>query len=228
MKNRFTLLLFLSIQFFAFSQDCSTFYPFSESSSWQITTYEKPDKVSAIVDYKVTDLSSSSGNETATMSAIVKDKKGKLIAETNYDVICNGDRISIDFKSMMNPQMFKQFSNMETEITGTNLELPNNLAVGQELPDASMDMKISMSGINMNMSTSIKDRKVIGKESVTTPAGTFSCYVISYSSEFNSMGMNQNSSAKQWISEGVGMVKQEDYNSNGKVTSSSLLTAFSK
>jgi hypothetical protein len=162
------------------------------------------------------------------MNTTIKDKKGALIAETDYQVNCSGDVVSIDFKSMMSQHSLKQFENLETEVTGTNLDLPNNLSVGQELPDASMNIKINMSGINMETAININNRKVIGKEDVTTPAGTFNCYVISYSTDLSTMGMNQSSNAKQWITEGVGMVKQEDYNKKGKISSSSLLTAFSK
>jgi hypothetical protein len=211
------------------SQDCSTFYPFSEGTTMQITSYGTNKKVAAIVDYTVKDVSTVSGVETATMNTTIKDKKGELIAESEYEMSCTGDRVSIDFKSMMSPQIVKQFKDLKTEITGTNLDLPNNLSVGQTLPDASMQMKISMSGINMDMATQITNRKVIDTEVVTTPAGTFDCYVITYNTDINmSMGMNQSSNAKQWISEGVGMVKQEDYNDKGKVTSSSLLTSFSR
>jgi len=79
----------------------------------------------------------------------------------------------------------------------------------------------------MDMATHIKNREVIGKETITTPAGIFDCYVISYNIDLNTnMGMSQSNSAKQWIAEGVGMVKQEDYNKKGEITSSSLLTSF--
>lgn len=123
----------------------------------------------------------------------------------------------------------KQFKDMDTEVTGTNLVLPNNLSVGQTLPDASIDIKISMSGINMDVATKIINRKVIGRESITTPAGTFDCYVITSTTELAmTMGMNQSSNAKEWIAEGVGMVKHEDYNKKGKLTNSSLLTALNK
>jgi hypothetical protein len=230
MINKYFSLL-VALLLFTFpilSQECSTFYPFSEGTTMQITSYGANQKIAAIVDYTVTNVSTVSGVETATMNSTIKDKKGELIAETNYEMSCTGDRVSIDFKSMMSPQIMQQFKDMKTEITGTNLDLPNSLSVGQTLPDASMEIKISLSGINMDMATQIKNRKVIDKESVTTPAGTFVCFVITYNSDLNmSMGMSQSNSGKQWISEGVGMVKQEDYNEKGKVTSSSLLTSFS-
>lgn len=222
-------ILFLTSTITMFSQDCSKFYPFSEGTTMEITSYEKNQKVSAIIEYTVENVSNVSGSEVATMNTVIKDKKGKLIMETGYEISCSNDKVSIDFKSMMNPQVMQQFKDMETEVTGTNLVLPNNLSVGQTLPDASVDIKMSMSGINMNIATNTTNREVIGKESITTPAGTFDCYVITYTTEIAmSMGVNQSSSAKEWIAEGVGMVKHEDYNKKGKLTNSSLLTALTK
>ncbi|RMA57172.1 TapB family protein [Ulvibacter antarcticus] len=221
----FTILICCSL---SFSQDCSKFYPLSEGTNFEITNYESNGKVAAKTAYSVTDVNRSNGTEIATINTVIRDKKDKIITETSFEMNCNGDVTSIDFKSLMNSQMLDQFKNMETDISGENLILPNDLSVGQQLPDAKLDISISLSGINMRIATYIRDRKVIAQESVTTPAGTFNCYVISYVIDLDSMGMNRTSTSKQWVSEGVGMVKQEDYNNNGKTTSSSLLTTFNR
>lgn len=205
---------------------CSKFYPLKEGTKAELTSYDKKGKIAAVVDYTILNKTQTSEGEVATMKSSIKDDKGKLIAETEYDVTCDGTKISIDYNSMVSPMMMEQFQNMEYDISGVDLEIPNNLSVGQELPDAEMNMKISMSGININMDLTITNRKVIGKEDVTTPAGTFSCFVITYDMT-TKMGMTQTSNSKQWIAEGVGMVKQEDYQ-RGKVSSSSVLTKFSK
>lgn len=205
---------------------CSKFYPFKEGTKAEITSYDKKGKISAVVDYTILNRTQTSEGEVATMQSSIKDEKGELIAKTEYDVTCDGNKISIDYNSMVSPMMMEQFKNMEYDISGTDLEIPHNLSVGQELPDAQMNMKISMSGINMSMDMTITNRKVIGKEDITTPAGTFNCYVLTYDMN-TKMGITQTSSSKQWIAEGVGMVKQEDYQ-RGKVSSSSVLTKFSK
>lgn len=205
---------------------CSKYYPFKEGTKAEITAYDKTGKTAAVIDYTILKTTKTSEGEVATMKSSVRDEKGKLIAETEYNATCDGNKISIDYKSMVSPMMMDQFKDMEYDISGTDLEIPNNLAVGQTLPDAQMIMNISMSGIKMNMELSITNRKVIGKESVTTPAGTFNCFVIT-SDMTTKMGVSQTSNSKQWIAEGVGMVKQEDYQ-KGKVSSTSLLTAFSK
>jgi len=203
---------------------CSKFYPFKEGTKAEITAYDKKGEKSAIIDYTILKTTQTSEGEVATMKSAVKDENGKLIAETEYNTTCDGTKISIDFKSMVSPMMLDQFKDMEYDISGIDLEIPNNLSVGQTLPDAQMNMNISMSGIKMNMELNITNRKVIGKENVTTPAGTFNCFVIT-SDTTTKMGVTQTSNSKQWISEGVGMVKQEDYQ-KGKLSSRSLLTKF--
>lgn len=219
-----SVILLLTIGM-ANAQNCSTYYPFSEGTTTTITNYGKNEKVAAITQYVVTNIAQNGASEVATIQMRLSDKRGELISESNYDIVCTSDQISIDFNSMISPQMTQQFANMEYEVSGTNLNLPNVLTVGQSLEDANVHLEISVSGIPMNLDFAMTERKVSATETVTTPAGTFECDVIDYKIHMK-MGMNQKGSARQWISPGVGLVKQEDYNNRGKVTSSSLLTAF--
>ncbi|MCB0466493.1 MAG: hypothetical protein KDC78_12600 [Aequorivita sp.] len=205
--------------------DCNKYYPLNEGTKFQITVYDKKEKPSAILDYEIVNVRKSGGDKIGTINSKMTDGNGKQISDTSFDVSCNGEVVSIDFKSLINPQIFEQFGNMDYEITGTNLEWPNDLSVGQKLPDATMDMKISMSGINMNMSVEITDRKVIGKETITSPAGSFNCFVVTSTTDMK-MGMSQHSTSKQWITEKMGTIKSINYDKGGKVTGSSLLTKF--
>jgi len=225
-KQVLVLLAIVSASFTGFTQDCSAFYPFEEGISFQITNYSKKGKVVAVTDHAVNSIITSEGTATATINSIVKDNKGEIITDGEYQIICTGNEVSIDVKSLMSPNMFDQFEGMTTEITGINVVIPSNLSVGQTLPDASMKMDIDMGGIAMSMSVLMTDRTVEGMETITTPAGSFECYVITYTSDIK-MGMNRTGKAKQWLAKGVGMVKQEDYNKKGKLQNTSLLTAFS-
>ena len=226
-KQVLVLLAIVSSTFTGFSQDCSAFYPFEEGISFQVTNYSNKGKVVAVTDHTVNSITTSGETATATINSIMKDKKGEIITDGEYQIICAGNEVSIDVKSLMSPAMFDQFEGMKTDITGTNVVIPSNLSVGQTLPDASMKMDIDMGGISMSMSVFMTDRTVEGTETITTPAGSFDCYVISYTSNIK-MGMNRTGKAKQWLAKGVGMVKQEDYNKKGKITGTSVLTEFSK
>lgn len=220
------LSLFMLVTSIVISQtNCSKFYPLNEGTKFQVTVTDKKDKTSAIIDYNVVNVKNVGNDKVGTINSKMTDKKGKTITDTSFDVSCNGEVVSIDFKSMMNPQTLEQFGNMDYEITGTNMDFPNDLSVGQTLPDSNMDMKINMGGINMNMEMAITDRKVIGKETITTTAGSFDCFVITYITDLK-MGVSQQSTSKQWIAEKVGMVKSENYDKRGNITSRSLLSKF--
>tara|TARA_R100000789_G_C2934246_1_gene130093 strand:- start:42 stop:446 length:405 start_codon:yes stop_codon:yes gene_type:complete len=110
---------------------CSKFYPLKEGTKAELTSYDKKGKIAAVVDYTVLNKTQTSEGEVATMKSSIKDDKGKLIAETEYDVTCDGTKISIDYNSMVSPMMMEQFQNMEYDISGVDLEIPNNLSVGQ-------------------------------------------------------------------------------------------------
>jgi len=224
MKKLFLSLLALASTTSLVAQDvCSVYYPLDQGTTFQITSYDKGDKAAAIINYTVND----AGNDWALLSYDLQDAKGKSVATSEYEIRCENDGVAIDFKSLGAPGLMEQYEDMEVEFTGTNLYIPNNLSAGQELPDSNMLMTINMSPIKMKMTMDITNRKVFGNETVTTPAGTFDCVVLTYDFE-SKMGIKVTGSAKQWLAKGVGLVKQEDYNKKGKRTSWSELTAFNK
>ena len=227
MKTFFTsLLAILLFTSSSYSQsDCSKYYPFKEGAKFTYTNYNKKGKESGEIDYTLINLRNEGGSEVITMSAKIKDKKGNDSMNFAYDISCDGSGISIDYNSLGNMAMLQQFESMDTEISGTNIILPNNLSVGQKLPDSNMNMKISM-GITMEINVNVINREIIAKEKVTTSAGTFDCYVLQVTSIVDMMGKKIISTSKSWFAEGVGMVKQESFDESGKSTNSSKLTAL--
>ncbi|WP_108422788.1 hypothetical protein [Flagellimonas amoyensis] len=207
---------------------CSQYYPLVEGTSLQYTNYDKKGKEEGQMDYKITDVSGSGDTVSATMVLEFSDDKGNTYT-SDYGITCDGNVVRIDFKSLMNEQMMSQFEDVEMDITGTDVELPNNLSVGQALPDSNVNLKMKMAGaVNMNMNVETINRKVEKKESLTTPAGTFDCYVIYSETRTKMMMGNQTVPSRIWLAEGVGMVKQESYNKSGKLMGSTLLTQLSR
>lgn len=215
------LAVILCFQLSIAQGNCSKYYPFEQGTSFQITSYDKNDKPSAVIDYVVKE----SNGDTALLAYEMHDEKGKLILTSEYGISCENDGISIDFNSLAAPGLMEQYKDMEIDVSGTNLYLPNNLSVGQTLPDADLLMNVSMNPINMKMTVKVFDRKVVGEETVTTPAGTFDCIILSQSTE-SKMGVKVTGSSREWYAPEVGMVKQESYNKKGKKIGSSVLTAF--
>ena len=222
------LCALLGAQSFLAAQACSKYYPLEEGVKMEYTLLNGKGKEEGKINYLVTNSHSDGNSSSATMQVQYMDDKGKELFDSEYKLTCEGDQVHIDFESLMSSQMMQQFEDMEMEISGTDLELPNNLSEGQELPDANVHMKVNMGAMNMNMSVETVNRKVEKKESVTTAAGTYDCFVI-YSENKTKMVMaNKTYPSRLWLAEGVGMVKQENYNEKGKLTGSMELSALSK
>ena len=210
--------------------NCSRFYPMEEGSSFEYTSYNKKGKTEGVTNYTIREVSSAGGSTMATFDLKYTDDKGKEIFNSDYNITCTGDGIKIDYKSLFPSQMMKQYEDMgvEMDLSGSDITLPNNLTVGEQMDDANVTMKMSMAGMNMSVTVDQTNRKVEKKESITTPAGTFDCYLITETMNSKAMGASQEFNNKLWLSEGVGMVKQETYKKNGDLMSRMELTKFNK
>lgn len=216
------------VSFLASAQDCSIYYPLEEGVKLEYTLYGNKDKVEGLQTQEITGVETTSEGLHAQMHITFRDEKGNDVYEMDYGFLCAGDVVRIDFQSLMSGPMLQQNPDLEAEITGTDIEWPNDLSVGQELPDANVSMKMNMGGINMNMEMDISARKVERKETVTTPAGTFDCFVVYSETHSKMMLANQTFPSRTWLAEGVGMVRNESYNKNGKLTARMELTAVSR
>ncbi|WP_419212537.1 hypothetical protein ACNR9Q_00055 [Maribacter sp. X9] len=230
MKQLFyTVITFFAVLNFGIAQEgCSKFYPMTKGVSMEYTNYNKKGKVEGVSSFKVTEVNSNGATTNATMAINLTDEKGKEIYNTDYKLSCTGTMVTLDYESILPSEMMKQYGDMDIEITGNDIEIPNDLSVGQNLADANVSMKINMGAMNMNMAVDMLNRKVEKKESITTPSGTYDCYVLYSENHSKVMMANQVYPSRVWLSEGVGMVKQETYKKNGDLMSSTMLTAYSK
>jgi hypothetical protein len=201
-----------------------------EGTSFQYTMTNKKGKTEGVTDYSITNVENSGGVTTATMKMKFTDEKGKEIMISDYKMSCKGGSVKIDYNSLVPSNMMKQYTDMgvEMDISGTDIELPNNLSVGQDLADANVAMTIKMTGMKMTVKVDQINRKVEKKESITSPAGTFECFVLTQDNISETMGAKQTMQSKLWLAEGVGMVKQETYNKKGELMNKSELTSFKK
>lgn len=234
MKNKATfllaaLLLLISTSIFSQNSACENGYlAFKEGVSMELTHYDKKGKPSAITKQEIVSVASIDNGFKATVEMENTDEKGKNPGSGSYDITCKGSTMFIDMRSMLNPEATAGMKDMEMEISGDAMEFPNDLSPGQNLPDGKMEMKASMNGMAlMTMKFSITNRKVEAAESVTTPAGTFDCIKMTQETEVQSI-FKMKSKTATWYAKGVGMVKTENYDKNGKVEGSSVLTKFQR
>ena len=223
------VLVFICINANA-QNSCSKFYPLIEGSSFEYTNTNKKGKTEGVTSYTISSVTQEGATAVAKYDLKYLDKKGKELYKSNYSIRCSENGINIDYESLIPSQMMSKYKDMgmEMDISGTDIEIPNNLSVGKELADANVTVNIDMGAIKMNISVDMRDRKVIKKENITTSAGTFDCYVLTQQITSKTMGANIQMSSRIWLAEGVGMVKQETYKKNGDLMSKTELTKYSK
>jgi len=118
----------------SFAQSCSKFYPMAEGTTFQYTNYNKKGKTEGVANYKVTDVSVTGETTQATMAIDLRDEKGKEVFTTSYTFSCADNKVVIDYESLLPGDMISQMGDMEMEITGNDIEVPNDLTVGETYP----------------------------------------------------------------------------------------------
>lgn len=223
------IVTLLAVNLSIAQNNCSQFYPMKEGSSFEYANFDKKGKSEGTVNYTISSVVQDGSAIIATFDLKYTDDKDKDLFKSNYTIKCENGIVRIDYKSLFPSQMMQQYSEMgiEMDISGTDIELPNDLTVGQELADANIAVALSMSGIKINTTIDQVNRKVEKKEKVTVAAGVFDCYLITETNITKTMGATIEMDAKIWLAEGIGLVKQESYKRNGNLMSSTELTKFS-
>lgn len=208
---------------------CDLYFPQAEGTTLLYQGTDKKDKPTGTYSYTIL---KKEGN-TRTIEAMFADKKGEEQGRFTYDVVCEGSTIKIDMRSFIANMSAGLPDGFEVRGEVSYLELPGNLSVGQSLPDGQMSMEIYSDGNKFSeMDIAMTNRRVSRQESVTTPAGTFECWVLE--SDFESktrietpLGSGPAISFKgrsvDFLAVGVGLVRAESYNKNDKFMGATVL-----
>ncbi|NDK56464.1 TapB family protein [Pontibacter fetidus] len=241
MKKRsfwFLLLFVVATIFWApvstLAQDCAGYYLLKNNTEYELINYDKKDKLTGRVLYKVTSVNSSPGKTEATIHSKILDEKGKLTTEGDYTVSCQDGSMLIDMRSMVNPDMLAAYQNMEVKMEGDQMDYPSTLTTGQKLKDGtiSIDVLDKQSGQPLtSMVMTITGRTVGNTESINVPAGAYNAFKINQDLELQTkaMGMKMPATRMQTIEyfvPGVGLVRTETYR-NGKLLAYSVLNRIS-
>ncbi len=226
-KIFFVIILALCVSGFANAQDCG----FYNLSAGMVTTYQNLDakgKVTSTVRSTCMDVNNIGGAIIYKIKSEYADAKNKNLSTKEYTMKCEDGKFSVDMQSLVDPKSMDAFKDMEVSIDSKDLIYPSNLIGGQELPDASIKISAASGSVTlMNLVVNITNRKVVGTESVTVPAGTFECFKITYDVETKMM-FKVNASVAEYISKGVGNVKTETFDKKGNVSASTILVELKK
>lgn len=211
------------------AQDCKMYFPDKVGTIREQTNFDKKGKSTGSVNQEIVARDVSGSTTSVTVNSKAFDKDGKELSANQMIIKCNNGVFSIDMKDYIDKSMLEAYKDMEIIINGDNLAFPSGLKVGDKLENASVNIVVKNQGVVlMNWTITISNRIVAAKENITTTAGTFECYKITYDTQTKTRIMTINTKAADWMSEGVGSVKLETYDKNGKMLNYSLLTKLKK
>lgn len=225
------LIILAGLIFFIVTANAQeTFFPTKEGSVMTYKSFDKKGKESGMTRYTIKNVKILNKDIDITYMVESFDAKEALVYSDEITIHQKGDVLYMDMSNFINKAGFQQNGEIpaELEITGNNMEIPVNPQAGASLPDASVTMAMKMGFISMKMAAEITNRKVESVEDMTVAAGTFKC--VKFTSDVNAtvMGMNVKSKSIEWYSKGIGMVKTESYDKNGKLQSYTELVDLKK
>ena len=205
------------------AQSCSQYLPLTEGYTYDLTSYSKKGKETGKVTYKVLNVSDADNGEQAEVEFVNTDQKGEQTASGSYTMTCTEEGLAIESTAYYPSENLESLEGFEFSMEGDDVFIPNVLSEGMELPDATLNINITAPMV-MTFTMTITDRKVIGQETITTPAGTFECWKISQTSILQ-MGMSFEVQSIEYYAKGVGMVRSESYR-NDKLQGYSEITSI--
>lgn len=227
MKNITGLLIMLMVAISAKAQNCEGFFPMKQGAVIETQSFNPKDKLQGMHRQTILAVDQVDEGVAIKVKSEQLDEKGKPSFEQELNMRCVDDVFYMDMKDMLDPKTMGGFQDMEVSVSGVDLEFPGIMQVGQTLNNGNIKMSVSSSGFTvMNMEVKILNRKVEAYEPVTTPAGTFDCFKISYDIEMKTV-VNVKAKGTDWVAKNVGVVKSEQYDKNGKLTGYTLLSRFS-
>lgn len=212
------------------SADCGSYAWFKKGAKLQYEVTSTASKENYMSSMEVQDVRHE-GRKTIA-SILSSDQEGNAI---EMDFICTGNQLYFDLTGMLKSQLEKQGqsgANVDVSFDGGLMSIPKNIYPGQQLDDAVFTMNMTSSGINMGVTSYLKERKVVGRESLTTPAGTFNCIKISGVRTMTMTMMGKDRVVGKPVTEhmyfapSIGMIKTTSENHKGQVEYEQTLTKY--
>jgi hypothetical protein len=217
------LIFILSMPLKSLAQsDCNPYLLLDEGRKWTTANYNAKDKYQGKQSYEVLTVSEEDGTITANVMLTSYDKKDKMVMEKEVEFSCKDGVVEMDMSKYIPEETMESFKNMDVEMEFEAITIPENLEVGQYLEDGGVTMTIA-GPMQMKMEIKIQDRKVMSKEDMEVPAGTYDTYKINSIIKFDAM-ITRETKNIEWIAKNVGVVRSEQYDKNGKLNSYTVLT----
>ncbi len=211
------------------AQECNYYLPLVANSGLEYENYNRRDRLEGSQKLIIKRVQTIDDQIIATINASYFDRRNRMEHEGEYDIICKGNALKLDVRSVIDQSVLEGFQGMNINIESDDIVLPSDLSVGQDLPDTSMKIIVSSGGLQIaELNILIKNRKVIGRENLSVPAGTFDAFKISYQTHIETRAIGipirSNSRTIDYYAKNVGLVRSEFYDDKDRPQGYSVLS----
>jgi len=235
MKLFISSVFILASVSFASAQDCQNFWYLTNDAQAEVTVYDANGNENGKQEWKIDDVKRDGTGWMATIKTKFTDKKGRDGSKTKGIYRCDAAVLRADILMSLPQDQMQAYKNMNVKANEGYIDYPVNLSPGQSLSDANYKMETYNNGtLAATITFKESNRKVGSKESVTTSAGTWNAFKITYDSQFKTeigntgRAIPMNFKVTEWFAPGFGVVKSETYARNGKLLGSTQLTSLKK
>ncbi|MFT3700959.1 MAG: hypothetical protein QM802_01205 [Agriterribacter sp.] len=184
MKKLLLICLTIALHAYVHAQHCTSYF-FDNKKIIQLDNYNKRGDKDGYLIYKITGITTKGSTTTAQVNTQLFDKNKKLLNTGNHIVKCFGDMVLMDMKLFIPQQQTEQYGSPETILKNSFLEFPADMKEGDHLKDGHFEMEVDKNGLKQILQMDITDRVITGKETITTTAGRWECFIIKQSIKLN-------------------------------------------
>lgn len=208
----------------AWAQDCLVTSYFKKNSKLEFRTTDEGGKLQSKVEYEVLDTKSTGNQVEAVVRSTVFDKKEKQLSTADVVYQCTGSEFRMNMKSYVPSQQTQGMKDMQVRADDSYLIFPRKMDIGSHLPDGSFHLEASLNGMKiMSLNLDVTDRQVVGKESVTTPAGTWESLKLTTKQHMKSV-VSADFETTEWYAPSIGVVVKTALYRKGKLQNTTQLT----
>ena len=211
--------LFIALN--SLGQNCTGYYLMQNNKTVEMTVYDRKGEPAGKIVYTVSGLVATDTGASTNVTVEQFNKRGKNTLTYHNVMQCKGGTFFMDFKYLTSNTQEKQYewAKKKGHTSYEYLEYPQQMSIGDHLKDGKFHNDRTNTEGGQLVDINITDRKVEGKESVTTPAGSWDCYKISYkmkiaaqvARDFNTFSTE----FVEWYAPGFGVVKSQSKDFGG-------------
>lgn len=167
---------------------------------------------------------------TVLLKSGTYDTRNKLLHQQDLTFRCRQDTSFTDGTAELDPEKLNSFRDRRFAAEPTPLAWPNQPTVGSGLPAGGITVQVSSSAVDIaKVQGLVRNRRITGTETITTPAGTFQCYKVEAERETATIAradiaMRTVNRVVDYYAPNVGLVKTEVYDKKGRLEQVRLLT----